>query len=130
MKISKQAKRDAKQLFRSCRPDGLLDEGKVRQAVQAVVARKPRGYAAILSQLHRLVRLDIERRAASVESAIGLTPAQQAAIQQNLSSRYGAGLNVSFGQNPALIGGLRVKVGSDVYDGSIQARLNALAESF
>jgi F-type H+-transporting ATPase subunit delta len=130
MKISKQAKRDAKQLFRSCRPDGLLDEGKVRQAVQAVVARKPRGYAAILSHFHRLVKLDIERRAARVESATGLTPAQQAAVQQNLSSRYGAGLNVSFGLNPALIGGLRVKVGSDVYDGSIQARLNALAESF
>jgi len=29
-----------------------------------------------------------------------------------------------------LIGGLRIKVGSDVYDGSIQARLNRLAESF
>jgi F-type H+-transporting ATPase subunit delta len=130
MKIPKQAKRDAKHLFRSCRPDGLLDEGRVRQAVQAVVARKPRGYAAILSHFHRLVKLDIERRAARVESAIGLTPAQQAAVQQNLSSRYGAGLNVSFGQNPVLIGGLRVKVGSDVYDGSIQARLNALAESF
>jgi F-type H+-transporting ATPase subunit delta len=130
MKISKQAKRDAKQLFRICRPDGLMDEGKVRQAVQAVVARKPRGYAAILSHFHRLVKLDIERRAARVESAISLTSAQQTAVQQNLSSRYGAGLNVSFGQNPALIGGLRVKVGSDVYDGSIQARLNALAESF
>jgi len=29
-----------------------------------------------------------------------------------------------------LIGGIRIKVGSDVYDGSIQARLNTLAESF
>ena len=37
---------------------------------------------------------------------------------------------MTFDQNPALIGGLRVKVGSDVYDGSIQARLKALAESF
>ena len=126
MKISKQARRDAKQLFRSCHPDGLLDEGKVRQAVQAVVAQKPRGYAAILSHFHRLVKLDIERRAARVESATGLTPGQQAAIQQNLANRYGAGLNIAFGQNPALIGGLRIKVGSDVYEGSIQARLNAL----
>jgi F0F1-type ATP synthase delta subunit len=29
-----------------------------------------------------------------------------------------------------LIGGLRIRVGSDVYDGSIQARLKALEESF
>jgi F-type H+-transporting ATPase subunit delta len=130
VKISKQAKRDAKQLFRSCRVNGLLDEPKVRQAVQAVVAQKPRGYAAILSHFHRLVKLDLDRRAANVESAVGLTPSQQSGIQQSLANRYGAGLTIAFGQNPALIGGLRVKVGSDVYDGSIQARLNALEESF
>ena len=35
-----------------------------------------------------------------------------------------------FAQNPALIGGMRIKVGSDVYDGSVQARLAALQESF
>ena len=130
MKISKQARRDAKQLFRSCRVDGVLDEPKVRATVQAVIARKPRGYNGILSHFHRLVKLEIDRRAASVESAVALTPAQQTAIQQNLANRYGAGLNIVFGQNPGLIGGLRIKVGSDVYDGSIQARLNALAESF
>jgi F-type H+-transporting ATPase subunit delta len=130
MKISKQAKRDAKQLFRSCRVNGALDEAKVRQVVQAIVAQKPRGYAAILPHFHRLVKLELDRRAASIESAVGLTLAQQASIQQNLANRYGPGLNFAFAQNPALIGGLRIKVGSDVYDGSIQARLNALAESF
>ena len=40
------------------------------------------------------------------------------------------GLNISFAQNPALLGGLRIKVGSDVYDGSVQARLEDLEESF
>jgi F-type H+-transporting ATPase subunit delta len=39
-------------------------------------------------------------------------------------------VNVSFTQNATLLGGMRIKVGSDVYDGSVQARLNALAESF
>ena len=43
---------------------------------------------------------------------------------------YGNGLNISFTQNPGLIGGLRIKVGSDVFDGSVQARLAALAETF
>ena len=33
-------------------------------------------------------------------------------------------------QNPALLGGLRIKVGSDVYDGSVQGRLENLVESF
>jgi F-type H+-transporting ATPase subunit delta len=130
VKIAKQARRDAKQLFRSCRLNGVLDEGRVRQVVQAVVAQKPRGYVGILSHLQRLVKLDLERRAARVESAVDLSPAQQSNIQQTLAQRYGSGLNLSFAANPALIGGMRIRVGSDVFDGSIQARRAALAENF
>ena len=130
MKISKQARRDAKHLFRSCLQNGLLDENRVRQAVQAVVDGKPRGYVAILSQLHRLVQLDVKRRTARVESSGALAPEQQAALQANLARKYGQGLNISFVQNPALLGGLRIQVGSDVYDGSVRARLENLRESF
>jgi F-type H+-transporting ATPase subunit delta len=130
MKISKQARRDAKQLFHSCVSNGLLDEARVRQAVQAVLAQKPRGYAGILSHLQRLVKLDVQRRTARVESAAPLSPELQSAMQANLARRYGAGLDISFTQNAALIGGLRVQVGSDVYDGSVKARLEALRESF
>ena len=130
MKISKQARRDAKQLFRACTVSGLLDEARARQSVQAVIAGKPRGYVAILSHFERLVRIDLERRTARVESATPLTGAMEGALRSGLARRYGTGLNLSFTQNPALIGGLRIQVGSDVFDGSIQARLSALAESF
>ncbi len=130
MKISKQAKRDAKQLFNTCKVNGLLDEGRIRQSLQAVISRKPRSYVSVLSHFQRLVKLDLERRAARVESAVPLTPAQQATVQQNLTSRYGLGLNIAFSQNPGLIGGLRIKVGSDLIDGSVQNRIAALAESF
>ncbi len=130
MKISKQAKRDAKQLFTTCKVAGLLDEGRVRQAVQAVITRKPRSYVGILNHFQRLVKLDLDRRAATVESAVALTPAQQQDVQQNLTRRYGQGLNISFAQNADLIGGLRIKVGSDLIDGSVQNRIAALAESF
>jgi F-type H+-transporting ATPase subunit delta len=130
MKISKQARRDGKQLLQSCRVNGLLDEAKVRQAVQQVIAGKPRGYVAILSHFQRLVKLDLDRRAARIESAVPLTESQQNAVTANLERRYGPGLNIAFSHSPALLGGLRVKVGSDVYDDSVQARLNALQESF
>lgn len=129
MKISKQARRDAKQLFLTCRTNGLLDEGKVRQAVQAVIAQKPRGYVAILSHFQRLVKLDVDRRTARVENAVETPPELMESIKASLARRYGQGLNVQFWVNRDLIGGLRVKVGSDVYDGSVQARLNRLAES-
>lgn len=130
MKISKQSRRDAKTLFSVCRVDGVLDEARVRQTVTAVIARKPRGYVATLSHFQRLVKLDVERRSARVENAVETSPNLQQAITQSLTQRYGPGLNVTFWVNPALIGGLRIKVGSDVFDGSVAARLAALEESF
>ncbi len=130
MKISKQARREAKQLFRSCLVNGLLDENRARPVVQRVLEIKPRGYVAILSHFQRLLKLDIQRRTATIESATALAPEVRDKIQANLGQVYGPGLNISFAQNPVLIGGMRIKVGSDVYDGSIQARLAALQESF
>ena len=130
MKTSKQTRRDAKQLFRSVFVNGVMDEGRVRKATEAVLAQKPRGYVGIMSHVQRLVKLELARRSAKIESATALSPQDQAAIQDNLTKRYGQGLNISFVQNPALIGGMRIKVGSDVYDGSVQGRLNALKESF
>ncbi len=130
MKSSKQARRDAKQLFRSCLVSGALDESRVRQAVSKVAEAKPRGYVAVLSHFVRLVRLELDRRSARVESAVPLSPALQTEVKDRLGRIYGAGLDISFAPNPALLGGLRIKVASDVYDGSVQARLAALQESF
>jgi len=130
MKISKQNKRDAKQLFSSCKVNGLPDENRVHQAVNAVIAQKPRGFVPILSHFKRLLKMDIERRAAKVESAVPASDALKAQVTANLAKRYGAGLSVSFVTNPELIGGLRVKVGSDVFDGSVRGRLAALESSF
>lgn len=130
MKISKQARRDAKELFRSSVVNGVLDENRVRDVVSKVAQAKPRGYFEILSHFQRLVKLEVERRTAKVESAAPLSPEVQAEVKNKLGTLYGQGLNITFAQNPALLGGLRIKVGSDVYDGSVQARLEDLVESF
>ncbi len=130
MKITKQARREAKQLFRSCLKEGLLDDNRVRQAVVQMLSVRPRGYLAILGHFQRLVKLDEDRRAARIESVIPLDASAQAAIKANLIRRYGAGLNFTFTQNPALLGGMRVRIGSDVYDGTIRARLNEVQQAF
>ena len=129
MKISKQARRDAKSLFQTCKVNGLLEDNRARQAVSAVIAQKPRGYVAILHHFQRLVKLDLDRRTARMENAVETPPELMNSIRANLERRYGSGLNISFGINPGLIGGLRIKVGSDVYDGSVKARLEALKSS-
>jgi len=129
MKIPKQARRDAKALFQACRTNGVLDENKVREVVQKVIAAKPRGYMGVLGHFQRLVKLDIDRRTARIESATPLSQAQQNELSGTLARQYGQGLQISFEHNPSLLGGLRIKVGSDVVDATVQGRLNALSES-
>ena len=129
MKISKQSKREAKVLFRALQTNNVLDENKLRQAVQLIAEKKPRGYVGMLAHLKHLVKLDIERRTARVESATPLDGTMEANLKNTLASRYGAGLNYSFHTNPALLGGLRIRVGSDVYDGTVSGRLKQLEES-
>jgi F-type H+-transporting ATPase subunit delta len=130
MKISKRAQRDARQLFRSCHVNGLLDGSRVRGAIQLLGGQKPRGYVEILSRLHRLVKLDLEQHAARVESAALLPEDVQVGVVNDIRRKYGAGVSISFTQNPALIGGLRIQVGSDLYDGSVKTRLEKLEQSF
>jgi len=130
VKISKQARRDAKQLFRLCVVGGVLEEGRVRQSLQQLGRIRPRGYVAILNHFHRLVKLEQERRTARVETAFPLPADMQGAVRNNLTRVYGPGLTMSFAENASLLGGMRVRVGSDVYDGSVRARLAALEQGF
>jgi len=130
MKVTKQSRREAKSLFRACLVNVLMDGDRVRRSVQRVIEVKPRGYQAILTHFQRLVKLEIQRRSARVESATALGPEMQNGLKAGLARLYGAGLNLDFAQNAALLGGLRIKVGSDVYDGSVRARLDALQDSF
>jgi F-type H+-transporting ATPase subunit delta len=130
MTISKPALRAARQLFHGCLVNGLLDENRVRQAVALLVAKKPRGYVEILARLHRLVKLDLEQRAARVESAVPLSADLQAEVAGKLKHLYGDGLNLVFAQDASLLGGLRIQVGSDLFDGSVKTRLAKLEQSF
>jgi len=130
MKATKQLRREAKQLFRLCLVKGLLDEGRVRQVVQRVLEADRRGGLALLSHFQRLVKLERSRHTAEVESATPVPADLRASVLSSLERVYGQGINTSFAHNPALIGGMRIKVGSDVYDGSVRAGLAALEKSF
>ena len=130
MTINRQAKREATQLFRFCRRDGLADESRVREVVHRLIASGYRESPAILAHFVRLVRLDREQHTAKVDSAIPLPSDLRAATEASLSRLYGPGLITSFSERPSLIGGMRIQVGSDVYDGSVLGRLAALEKSF
>jgi len=109
--------------------DGKLDESRVRLVVQKVSTTKPRGFLGILDSFSKHVRNEIERQSALVESATPLTDDLQAGLKASLSQKYGRALSLEFHTKPELLGGIRVKVGSDVWDGSVKARLEALKAS-
>ena len=130
MKGSKQSRREAKQLFKCCQVDDHLDEDRVLQSVTLLIEKKPRGYFGILQELQRLVKLDVASRTARVESAVALSETQQQSVRENLGRMKGGELAVEFAENTDLIGGMRVKIGDDVFDGSVKTRLAGLGESF
>ena len=126
----KQAMREARQLFRLCLVNGRLDEGRVRQVVQSVIQFRRRGYMALLGYFRRLVRLDCAQHTARVETAVPVPDDLRTHVQADLERAYGPGLATQFVLNPELIGGMRVQVGSDVYDRSVQAGIAELKKRF
>ena len=130
MNRTQRARRLSKQLFRLCLVDGLLDAGRVHGVVQRIAESRNRDRFNVLKHFLRLVKFDDARRRAMVESAEPLPPEIRSDLQAGLARVYGRGLNTAFTHSPELIGGMRIQVGSDVYDGSVRGRLAALAARF
>ncbi len=81
----------------------------------------------VLSQFIELVRGSGPREAL-ITSAIPLDQEQKNAIIQQLRSKYGPALEVSFEVDPAILGGLIVRVGDHVLDESVRSRLSAVQQ--
>ena len=130
MKISKLAATTARRLFGLCQTGGRLDDAKLRLAVARLIESQPRDYRAVLAALQRLTRLDLERRKVTVESAVELDEPTRQRVVASLAKQYGTELVAEYQTTPSLLGGLRIRVGNDVLDGSVRGRLDRLASAF
>ncbi|MBA3650245.1 MAG: F0F1 ATP synthase subunit delta [Chthoniobacterales bacterium] len=128
MKISKDIRRLSRNLVRASFVEGALDRERINAVVQSIVASKPRHYIQLLENYQRLLRLEVEKRRATIESAAELDPGASREIVSGLERKYGVGLTTEFVINPALLGGVRVRVGSDVWDSSVRNRLERLQQ--
>ena len=128
MKISKEARRFARELFTLSLSNGRLDAGKSKSLTDQLVAEKPRSYGQILREYARLVRLELERRHATIDSATALDGGEADKLRQDIVSRFGDDVTIEFRTNPELLGGLRIQVGSDVWDGTVSNRLHLLQQ--
>ena len=126
MKINREIRRLSRDMLRASFTDGQLDQGKITSLIHSLVERKPRHYIAVLENYKRLIRLEVERRHARIESAGELANEVRSQIVASLQRKYGADLTTEFVVTPELLGGLRIRVGSDVWDGSVRSRLQRL----
>jgi F-type H+-transporting ATPase subunit delta len=130
MKINKEIRRLSREMVRASFTDGQLDRGKIASLVQSLIAKRPRNYIAILQNYKQLLRLEIEKRHARIESATELSAETNSRILQNLKRKYGRDLTTEFVVNRELLAGMRIRVGSDVWDGSVRHRLESLRQQF
>jgi len=126
MKIPKEARKLSRSLFRASFTGGHLDRARITAVLQEVAARKPRHTLNVLKAYQRLVRMELARRHAVIASATPLEPDAAAKILADLQGRFGLDITHEFQVIPALIGGLRVQLGSNVWDGSVSGRLELL----
>ena len=130
MKIDRQSRQVAKKYFLACRnADNSVNESSVREIVQLLVDQKPRNHVAILTHLYRLIELALDENTVRVESAAPLAD-KGASVFSSLEERYGPAARTFYEENPALLGGLRIRRGNNIWDGSLSGRLNRLQQSF
>jgi F-type H+-transporting ATPase subunit delta len=91
-----------------------------------VVKAAPRHSIQILREFARLIRLETAKHHVVIESATMLEQGTRDSILKTLQDRDGGAVTVEVKVDPALIGGARIRLGSEVWDASVLSRLLAL----
>jgi F-type H+-transporting ATPase subunit delta len=128
MKLNKEIRQLSRKMLQASFTDGQLDPGRIASLVDSVMAEKPRNYINVLKNYKRLLRLEVEKRHATIETASEVDPAIRSEIVSNLRSKYGDDLATDFHVDPQLLGGMRIRVGNDVWDGTVRNRLERLQQ--
>jgi F-type H+-transporting ATPase subunit delta len=128
MKINKEIRRLSREMLRASFTDGQLDSGRITSVVDSLIARKSRNYIDVLKNYRRLLRLEVEKRRARIETANDVDREATSQVIENLKKRYGDDLLTEFVVNPQLLGGMRIRIGSDVWDGTVRNRLERLQQ--
>lgn len=95
----------------------------VRLVASAVHGLGGRGFDASLQRLVELTAARRDREIAYVTAAAPLTPAQEERLVARLAAIYGRSVSLKVEVDPSLLGGVTVRVGDDLYDGSVARRL-------
>ncbi len=126
---TKKAQQFARQLFKLSVVDGTVSAERVAGVLEYVEKHKPAHPLLVLQAYQRLIARELAKSEARVEHAGAIDSSVLGNIASFMSARYGRTITASAKANPALIAGLRVRVGDDVFESSVAARLASLSLS-
>jgi F-type H+-transporting ATPase subunit delta len=119
----------ARQLFTLSVVDGSVSAERVAGVLQYVEKHHPSNGIQVLKAYERLVAAEIARGVAMVEHAGPIDESSLSAIAAAMTQRYGRRVSAASKSNPALLAGLRVQVGDDIFESSVSGQLAALSSS-
>jgi F-type H+-transporting ATPase subunit delta len=106
--------------------DGRVSGGPLR-LLQLLVARgRVERFPEVAREFRRLHRKREGITQATISSAMPLTETEVAAITARLSDITGGRVDVSLSVDPELLGGVQVRLGDRLIDGSVRGRLERL----
>jgi F-type H+-transporting ATPase subunit delta len=127
MAADKQTKLLAKQLFKLSVVNGVVSPEQVAGVLGWVEKTSPRRPVALLKAYHHRIALELAKSRAEVEHAGPVSDATLKQIEAAMTKRYSRVVTASAKPNPKLLAGLRVRVGSDVYESSVASQLAKLS---
>jgi F-type H+-transporting ATPase subunit delta len=123
----KQVQQLAKQFLQLSLAEGAISPERVAGVLQYIEKHRPPHAVAVLRAYERLVALEIARGQAVVEHAGAINEGVLANIAASMTRKYGRKIAPVARRNDALLAGLRVRVGDDVYESSVAGQLTQLA---
>lgn len=120
----------AKQLVSMSLEDDFISLERVNAVLEVLRQKQPRNFLSLLETYQTKIKAQLRHEEAFVEYAGSLDEAEIAHILDGLSKHYGRKLRVKTKRNDALLAGVCVHVGDDVWDASALGRLQSLSEVF
>lgn len=126
---TKQVQQLARQLYKLSFVNGLISAAQVAGVLEYVEKHRPANSMAVLKAYQRLVAAEVARGQAVVEHAGPIEPAALSSIAAAMAKKYGRPVSAVEKRNDALLAGVRVRIGDDLYESSVAGQLAALAEA-